>query len=167
MINNVAVRHQLYSTALIQRQLIRCCCKEGADDEAPPARVTAVEPADGGSVTPGKSGVVTVAVTFDKALDPSTATVDAIKIVGLRAKTTVPDAVIVDPATFKYDEVARKLTVSGTFQASADLRYRVTVRGNGAKRIRDIDGLDIDGDGDGEPGGDFKSHFTVAGGKQK
>ena len=79
----------------------------------------------------------------------------------------MPDAATLDAASFKYDEQARQLSVSGTFQAAEDLRYRITVRGNGKNRIRDADGLDLDGDGDGESGGNFTSHFTVAAGRQR
>ena len=43
----------------------------------------------------------------------------------------------------------------------SDYIYTVTVKGDGAKRIRDVDGLALDGDKNGVAGGDFKSTFRL------
>ena len=39
--------------------------------------------------------------------------------------------------------------------------YTLTVVGDGLERILDVDGLALDGNGDGSPGGNFTSTFTV------
>ena len=165
MIHNFAVRHQLYSTTLLQQQLIRCCCH--ADDAAPrPVRVVSVSPADGSrqSIT-GRDARVRVVVTFDKALKADSAQPEAIQVAASRKGKPVPDAAKLDARSFKYDAAARSLSVTGTFEPADDIDYRVTVRGKGANHIRDVDGLALDGKGDGTPGDNFVSHFTVGRGK--
>jgi len=44
----------------------------------------------------------------------------------------------------------------------ADDTYQVTVSGTGSDNVTDLDGLMLDGDADGNPGGDFTSSFIVA-----
>jgi hypothetical protein len=39
--------------------------------------------------------------------------------------------------------------------------YTLTVFGTGPNRILDVDGLALDGDGNGSPGGNFTSTFTL------
>jgi hypothetical protein len=54
--------------------------------------------------------------------------------------------------TFTPDEV---------FNTDFQTEYKITLKGTGENVIRGLDGLVLDGDGDGQPGGDFITWFRL------
>ena len=151
-IDNQSVRRMIYSTALLQQQLIECCCG-GAPQPQPlpaPAKVTGVVPTKGQVLPNSPTGVV---VQFSKALQAGTVTDKTVTVT--RAGAAVA-------GTVKYSaSPAPPRAVFTPKTAFREGNYLVTVRGSGTPHIADVDGLALDGDDDGAPGGNFTSTFTV------
>lgn len=173
MIDNIKVRRQIYSTAMLQEQLIHCCCGRQSepvpDPGRPmpgpikhvPARVTSIDPNDNAVIivyeTPTPRNIV---VKFDKKLQEETVNDKTVMVIGkddqgksIRSAVTSIKVV--------YDDNNQTATLSGIFKSG---RYEVTVRGNSPNRIMDIHGLALDGNSDPKhtPGGNFTSRFTIA-----
>ncbi|MBT8068646.1 MAG: Ig-like domain-containing protein [Gammaproteobacteria bacterium] len=133
----------------------------------PPIRVVSLNPAPNSNLTAQPTQII---AGFSRDLDPST--VDALTFTLFRsggdgnfnsgnevqitaANVSVPGA---NPATAVFDLTGVTL---------ADDTYRVTLYGDGANVIRDLDGNALDGEfsnfpsGNGIAGGDFLSQFTI------
>jgi len=162
-IDNFTFRRQLFSTAVLQQQLIECCCGPEAQE---PVRVIKVEPPDGsefflveGQPTPDnfpKSFVL----TFSKNLHAATVNKDTIQVTvsqGGGAPSQIAGSVTYDDAS----RTARFTPDRGFPGSTQGNRYRVSVLGDGQNPITDVDGLRLDGDDDGEEGGTFTSQFTA------
>ena len=111
------------------------------------AQVVSINPANGAALevtAPSK-----IVVTFSKQLLGSTVNAQSFKLAGPVTNGTVT----YDPGT-----------MTATFDHGGGLgngSYVVTLVGTGVSPILDIDGLALDGNGDGLPGGDFTSQFSV------
>jgi hypothetical protein len=116
----LTARRQIYSTAVLQEQLIARCC----GDRPPPvtAKVIRVVPPDG--------------VRFDTKQWPGTVTYDEVKLLEL-------------------------YTPQQPFGTAPGIRNTYTLTVFGDEILDDVDNLPLDGNGDGSPGGNFTSTFTV------
>jgi hypothetical protein len=149
MINNIIVRRQIYSTAMLQEQLIRCCCGERTQPTPVPVHVTKVSPANDSTFTNSAPEVITL--TFNKDVQADTVNKQTIIV----RKSDQPIDGQVD-----YDAAARV----AIFKPAESLRpdkYTVIARGAGNPHITDADDLALDGNKDGVGGDNFSSKFTV------
>lgn len=140
-------RRQIYSTELLQAQLIHCCCKP---KQVVPAIVTTVNPAAGAILTGGPS---TVTATFSKSVQAATVNTSSFTVQAASDKQPLAGAVT-------YDDATRTATFTPKNQLRPD-KYTVTVRGNGSSPVTDVDNLALDGDKDTKPGGDNVTQFIV------
>jgi hypothetical protein len=163
-IDNITFRRQIYSTALLQEQLIACCCRERPQQV--PAKVIRVAPHDGEEFDTGEGNLprppAFIEIFFDKSLQG--ATVDGNTV---RVGRSVNGGPVEPwpPDTVAYDEATRsaRFTPQQPFGTDppAMRSYTLTLFGDGTDPILDVDGLLLDGNGDGSPGGNFTSTFTV------
>jgi hypothetical protein len=162
-IDNFAFRRQIFSTAVLQDQLIKCCCKPAARE---PARLISVVPPDGvqfnlieGRPTP-PDYPTSILVGFSKSLRANTVNANSIQVTlaeGGRAPQPVAGQV-----TYDESQKAARFTPDQGFRGSVNGNvYRIVVRGDGQNPVTDVDGLALDGNGDGSPGGNFESRFTI------
>jgi Bacterial Ig-like domain len=158
-IDNWSDRRILFSTAAIQEQLINCCC-----EMAVPVTVESVVPADGHRFSAGSGGEKPqrVTLTFDKDLKTETVTDDSI-LVYLSKDNGATRTRVIGKVTTPSKRTAVFIPDQPFLASSGgwDYIYTVTAKGNGSKRIRDVDGLALDGDKNGVAGGDFKSTFKM------
>lgn len=148
------VRRQLFSTAAIQDQVIRCCCT-GTDRR--PARVTSINPANGVVFTNANTIPPAVLITFSKNLQPATVNTNTVQV--LRITPGAPSVVLQGNVTYDDGQRLARFTPAQAFTVPAV--YQVTVVGSGPSAIVDVDNLALDGNDDGQPGGNFLSQFTV------
>jgi hypothetical protein len=155
-----SVRRQLFSTALLQDQLIRCCCRKATPT---PAQVVSCKPAPDENFT--EVGVDIITVTFSKSIQPA-----SINKSSFIVQAAVAGAPLLDGA-YSYDDTS----LTATFRpnplitvGSSLVVYVITVRGSGPSPVMDVDNLALDGEfqgtfpsGDGKAGGDFHSKFTL------
>jgi hypothetical protein len=146
------VRRQVFSTAAIQDQVIRCCCT--ARDKQP-ARVTSINPPVGAIFDTGTAPSVIV-TTFSKNLRPETVTPSSFIV-----SASIGGQTINIPGTVAYDAVNRSAQFTPTGTLSRPGTYQITLVGSGPNPIIDADDLALDGNDDGVPGGNFISTFTV------
>ncbi len=164
-IDNFTYRRQVFSTTVLQEQLIKCCCKP---PQPKPARVLSIQPGNGAEFRMADGNPIdempsSILIKFDKDLLADT----------VKPAIQVTKSIIGQPGTepfggsvtYEDEERIARFTPNQPFEASVSLnqraQYTVTVRGDGPDPIRDIDELALDGDADGIPGGDFESFFTI------
>jgi len=159
-IDNITVRRQIYSTAILQEQLIACCCPI-------PAKVIRVEPPDSAVFDTGEGNLPrppsVIEIFFDKSLQGATVNENTIQVVRSEDSGGGPGPAVPWPGTVAYDDATRSARFTPEQPFGTDppiLRlYTLTVFGD---QILDVeDGLALDGNGDGSPGGNFTSTFTV------
>src|SRR5439155_576088 len=132
-----------------------------------PARVTRVEPPDGaefdtgGEVPTLPPPPVDIDIFFDKSLQGATVNANTVSVV--RSVDGGPAESW--PGTVAYDDATRSAVFTpqqpfGTGPSTTRI-YTLTLFGDGSNRILDVDGLALDGNSDGSPGGNFTSRFTV------
>ena len=153
-IDNFTFRRQLFSTSMLQEQLIRCCCGDG--EEPTLAHVTSIVPANNAVISAMPSPSLTINITFDKDLQPPTVNASTITVQGFRSNQPVPNAVTNPNVTYNVSN--RTAHYTANFQR--DLEYRVTVRGD-APAIMDVDNFALDGDHNNAAGGNFTSRFFI------
>ncbi len=132
-----------------------------------PAIVMGVDPPDGKvfRIIEGGLGDVaptSIVITFDKGLRPKTVSKNTIQVMmfpdGGQSATHVAGTLSYNASTnsaqFIPGEPFRWGVITG-------FRYEVTVRGSTPNRILDVDGLALDGNRNGRPGGNFTSEFTI------
>jgi hypothetical protein len=161
-IDNITVRRQIYSTAILQEQLIACCCRERPPI---PAKVIRVEPPDGAEFDTGEGNLprppAAIDIFFDKSLQGATVNGNTIQMV--RSEDGGP--AVPWPGTVAYNDATRsaRFTPRQPFETPPPILrlYTLTVFGDGPNQILDVDGQALDGNGDGSPGGNFTSTFTV------
>jgi hypothetical protein len=152
-----SVRRQLFSTGLLQDQLIRCCCRQSTPT---PVRVVSCTP----SGTVGQK-VAIITVTFNKSIQP-----DSIKMKG-NFFVRIKDTQVPLDGTVSYDEtiLTARFTPKTAINVTTNFTdYQIIVRGSDPSPVTDVDNLALDGDylghfpsGDGKAGGDFIFPFTV------
>lgn len=140
-----------------------------AKRHAPPplaARLPMLEPLEGRKLLSGTAAVIStvadnrglVQIRFNKALTNSTVTKKNIKVytTGADGKFNTADDVAVSE-TVSYSASKKQITINSA--VAADTQYRVKIF---ASKVKDIDGLKIDGEfksggksGNGKQGGDF------------
>lgn len=102
-----------------------------------------------------------IVVGFDKRLLAQTVNTTTVQV-SVSKNGGVPQAV---PGTVVYDDASKsaRFTPSQPFEAGVQTPnvYAVVVRGDPPNPILDIDNLALDGDGNGAPGGNFTSSFTI------
>lgn len=154
------VRQPLLSTAVLQQQLIDCCCDSRPEPTRPPrpvpVRVVAVNPANGQIFT--NTAPDNVILTFDKPLDPPSVNTSTIVV------RTAEGRII--PGAVQYNALSRTATFTPNasflqFSTGVQTQFLVIARGGGDNTIRDQDGLMLDGDDNGAEGGNFQSAFTL------
>jgi hypothetical protein len=151
-IDNFTVRRQLYSTFVLQEQIIRCCCGDDEPQPEPvPVRVSAVQPPDGSTFV--NDGPREVKVTFDKQVQAATVNPQTVFVTEAGASQPVPGNLTYQASTRTATFVFENRVGSGD--------YTIVVRGLGPQHVTDVDTLALDGDSDGDQGPDFKSTFSV------
>jgi hypothetical protein len=165
------VRRQIYSTAVLQEPVIDCCC--GATPPPPPrplaAKVTNIVPPNGSQFNTdrdfGPNPPGSIVITFDKKLMSTTVNNDTIQVASVVLPNGPPQRM---QGNVQYSDGPPSTAIftptePSTFDgATSGIDYSVTVRGTGSSPILDVDNLPLDGDSDGNPGGDFSSHFIVS-----
>ena len=163
---DTGVRRQVFSTAILQKQIIECCCQPKPEVHKP-ATVIRISPPNGAQFRivekQGGDSPSEIVIVFDKELDPATVTNDSIRVTfveGNGAPGTQPGQV--DYRAGTATAVFRTQN-GGPFSAGPfnSRTYTVTVRGEAPNAIEDVDHLALDGDKDGNAGGNFTSQFTV------
>ena len=153
------IRRQLYSTALLQEQLIDCCCERQEPPPPPPptpVRVIRVTPADNQVFT--NTSPENVVLGFNKNLIPASANPGTI--------TVHSSAGVNIPGSVSYNQAARTATFTPQaaftqFLTGGVTDFIVTARGSGANPITDVDNLALDGDANSTAGGNFQSTFRI------
>jgi hypothetical protein len=148
------VRRQLFSTAAIQDQVIRCCC---GTQERRPARVTSINPPPGTVFTNANTVPPAVIATFSKNLQAATVSTTTFQV--LRFVPGTPSVLL--PGQVTYDDGNRSARFTPNTPFTVPGVYQVTIVGSGPSSILDSDNLALDGNDDGQPGGNFLSQFTV------
>lgn len=169
-INNF-VRRQLYSTAMLQAQLIACCCEPPPPPPPPPpqpARVTKVEPAHEAVFNLQYDQVPQISVTFSKAIDSDTVNASTFRVIREN-----PQKVLSGTITWTGSKMTYFFQPKGGWLPGPEevFDYAIRLIGTGAEPIKDMDdGLALDGEfkgklpsGDGQPGGSFASTFRITG----
>jgi hypothetical protein len=131
----------------------------------PPARVVRVEPSDGAEFDAGEGNLprppAFIRITFDKNLRGDTVNGSTVLV----ARSVNGGPAVSWPGTVTYEDATRsaRFVPQQPFRADPPVLriYTLTLRGAGGAPILDVDGLPLDGDGDGSPGGNFTSTFTV------
>jgi hypothetical protein len=162
-IDNFGFRRQVFSTAVLQEQLIDCCCGPEAQE---PARVIRVEPPDGsehflieGQPTPGNFPT-SVVLAFSKNVRADTVNTSTIQLT--LSEGDRPPVPVSGNVTYDEGSRAARFAPDEGFRGSANgNRYRISARGDGQNPIIDVDDFALDGDADGNAGGTFASEFTV------
>ncbi len=164
------VRRQIYSTTVLQEQLIACCC---TPPEPKPVKVVSIQP-NGVTFTsyteaeafdpPLPSSIV---IEFDKRLQKLTVNTDSIQVNVSEVEERLGNLV---DGNVLYEGTTRsaKFTPAASFDEglrssqTTRLFYTVTVRGDGPNAIHDVDDLRLDGDDDDSEGGNRIGRFTLA-----
>jgi hypothetical protein len=145
--------------------VIRQWITDGAiDDRAQspnPVTVTGITPAAGST----GSAPASIVATFDRELDASTVNTNTFLVDRSNGdgdftdgdQITITAAAITTPSTSPMSA-----TFDLTGVALPDDTYRVRLLGSGPSVIMDIDANALDGDGDGDQGGDFVATFTIS-----
>ncbi len=113
---------------------------------AVPVQITQTTPANGEEDV---SEARTIVVNFDAPVDPSTLTPDAFQAIALGAPIA---------GTIRVSSTKMFATLVPTAALPASTEVRILVDGN---KVKGLDGLPIDANGDGAPGGMLSADFTT------
>jgi hypothetical protein len=129
-----------------------------------PAKVIRVEPPDGAKFDTGEGNLppppAFIDIFFDKSLQGHTVDANTVRVV--RSESGGPAQPWPGTATYSDATQSAQFTPQQPFVGSPleeGFVYTLTVFGDGPG-ILDVDGLALDGNGDGSPGGNFTSTFT-------
>lgn len=132
-----------------------------------PAKVIRVEPPNGAEFnSSGEAPTIPpppdfVEIFFDKSLQGATVNANTVRV--LRSIDSMPAESWL--GTVAYDDATQSARFTPQLQfgtgPSTTRIFTLTLFGDGPNRILDVDGLALDGNSDGSPGGDFTSTFTV------
>lgn len=142
-----SVRQYVFSTTMIQRQVIQCCCKPAA---TPPVQVTSVTPANQAALSAPPANIT---ITFNKPLQPASVSAQSILVAG-------SNGVGVVAAAINYNAASNTVTFTPA-AALAIGSYTVTAKGTGTAPVTDTDSLALDGKGSGTPGSDHVTTFSI------
>ncbi len=144
-------------------------CSDDNDSDDEPVPPPAVDTPDGStfvvaSVSPADAAEVeelpaAIALTFNRAVFADTLSVDQVALVASGGDSTFVDGneVTVMPSGVSVSDTTATIDLAGV--TGGDDNYRLTLDG---ATITDAAGVLLDGDGDGNDGGDFVSTFAVA-----
>jgi hypothetical protein len=147
------LRRQVFSTAALQDQVIRCCCT--ARDRQP-ARVTSINPPAGARFTAASTVPRVMVATFSKNLRPETVTPTSFMLTA-----SIGGQTLSIPGAVSYDDVNRAAQFTPNDPLTRPGTYQLTLVGSGPNPITDIDDLALDGNDDGQAGGNFVSQFII------
>jgi hypothetical protein len=131
-----------------------------------PAKAIRVAPPNGAEFNTGEGNIppppAFIEIFFDKSLQRATVNGNTVRVA--MSQEGVPPTPW--PGAVAYDDAARSARFTprqpfGSGPLGVRRIYTLTVFGDEPNRIFDVDGLALDGDGDGSPGGNFTSAFTV------
>ena len=156
---DLSIRKNLYRTELLQAQIIRCCCGQGPA----PVPVKVVTPAPGTTQTfPFTNQPASLVLTLSKSVNPSTVNANSVTVTGSNGAAV--------QGTVLYTDSNRTITFTpgpttggvagGTGRFLPDT-YQVGVKGSGASAVIDVDGLALDGNGDGTGGDNYTSTLVI------
>jgi hypothetical protein len=173
-IDNVTVRRQIYSTAILQEQLIDCCCKNRQPTPSDPPKVTSVNFVPGKTYIAGGGGGTSppnfLTINFSKSLNPATVNPKTILLevsasgTGSRGIPPVggDPRYAEAPATAAFRPVEAFSNRPGGFPPGATtFDYKLTVRGTGTDKVSDTGGVALDGEDTGDPGSDYVRSFSI------
>ncbi|MCZ6852858.1 MAG: CHRD domain-containing protein, partial [Gammaproteobacteria bacterium] len=123
--------------------------------------VSAVDPSNGSTVPALPS---MVSVTFDRDVLASSVSVDSVDLQASGGDGSFGDGNELALLPVNATATAATMTIDLTGLTGGDDTYQLTLDGSSATPLTDTVGVVLDGDGDGAPGGDFVSTFTVQGG---
>ena len=175
-IDNVTVRRQIYSTAILQEQLIACCCKDVPHDGPNPVQVDHLnfqpDTIFNVGITNLQPPPQALEIVFTKGIKPAKVNNRAVRVERSFAQGT--SITIVNPKEIRVDNEKTVTFVpeeaeafgsrpTGGFPVGvAQVDYTLTVSGTGTDKIMDVDDLALDGLKLGKPGGsDFTAKFSV------
>lgn len=146
--------------------LIRQWITDGALPPAPPAAdeppvVLASSPEDGAEIT---SALSQITVRFSKPMDASLVSDATVQLEASGGDAQFGDGTDVSVAPLTMSLAANALDTLVIDLAGFDLAddtYRLRLIGSGPTALADLDGLLLDGDGDGAAGGDAELMFTL------
>ena len=104
-----------------------------------------------------------IMVTFDKNLRADTVNERTIQVM-MFPDNALPNALVAGTVTYDDTTKSAQFKPSQPFLAGVTtngFRYELTVHGTGQNPILDADGLALDGNGDGIPGGNKVSQFNI------
>ena len=165
-IDNFTFRRQIFSTGVLQEQLIKCCC---VPPRPKPVTVLTIQPgreaefilrAAGG---PSDEVPPSIVIEFNKDLlaDTVEPAVHVTKFIIGRTEPEPFQGSVTYEDTKRIARFTPDQPFGGDVPAGPPTQYTVTVRGDEPNPIRDVDDLALDGDNDSTPGGDFVSFFTI------
>jgi hypothetical protein len=135
---------------------------DGAFESAVEAVVTVTVRSNGVAVaglelTPSRRGIASVRVNFSDALDPASARdPDHYEIRSVPARARGRVGPVIPVASAAYDPATNQVTLRPRGRLPRNTRFQITIR----DAITDLAGQPIDGDSDGQPGG---NHVVSAG----
>lgn len=102
----------------------------------------------------GAMPVNQIVITFTKRLQPGSVNANTFLIANVETGAAVTGSI-------SYDDPSRSATFAMPGNGFPAGDFNVTLVGTGSSTILDIDGLALDGDMDGKPGGNYKHQFGV------
>lgn len=121
--------------------------------------VDAISPANGATVEALPGSIV---ATFNRDVLPSSVTIDSVEVLASGGDGAFGDPQDLVVAVADVAVTGAELSVDLTGATDMDDVYQVTLDGTSPAPISDTAGVVVDGDSDGNAGGDFVSTFTVA-----
>ena len=149
------VRRQIFSTAILQQQLIECCCEKGEPLPLAPPVVTEVDPPHD-TAFDESNAPSSIVLTFSQNLQLGT--VDESTIFIRKQPAGGPNEPVLGNVTYNEQTRTATFTPSGPLLSGI---YTVTALGDGDPHIKGLSGMRLDGNKDTFEGGNFKSNFEI------
>lgn len=121
-------------------------------------QVTAIDPADGAAQVANPNPIT---VTFNKDVLASTTTTSTVTLTRSGGDGSFGDGNEIGVNLTGISTSGSTLTIDLTGAPAVDDVYQLTLDGTSMVPLTDVDGLVLDGDADGDAGGDFISTFTT------
>lgn len=122
--------------------------------------VTAVAPDDGATVD---ALPASVSVTFNRDVLAASAGTEQVSVTASGGDASFGDGNETEIGLVGVNAAGAELTAELDTNAAADDVYRILLDGSSSSPLTDTAGVVLDGDEDGQPGGDFTATFTVNG----
>lgn len=120
--------------------------------------VTGVVPDDGATVD---ALPASVSATFNRGVLAASAGTEQISVTASGGDGSFGDGNETEVAILEVDATGAELTAEIDTNSAADDVYRIRLDGTSSSPLTDEAGVVLDGDNDGQPGGDFTATFTV------